>query len=140
MPIIPRLIHPVECIVKWPDYAGAAVDDVFREAKGSTTWTSHTLPGQVRWGGKSGPAVAARTTAAGAEPTYDGYILFFLPDLEAINMTLKRGCKVVKVGNTDVSEGNPIYLCEFTWQGTYNGRHYLVKAWFERKERRSGEQ
>jgi len=123
--MIPKLLHPVPCVIEKIDRAGTIMDEDAREPiQSASRPTTVTVPGQVEWGTQMG-LEAAKT---GPRETSSGYVLFRRIDLEAAGVTLEDNDRLAKLGDVETD----VYINRLEWKGHYpdQGGPTMVKAYF----------
>lgn len=129
----PRLIHPTPVKIAQLDRSATVYDDKTREPIGRAARDVVVeLEAQVWWKFIGKP----EAQAGGVREDVKGYLLFRWGDLQDANITLKRGDRVVQVGDRVVN----LFITYFEDMAHYtvfNGSTFL-KAWVG--DRRPSEQ
>lgn len=127
---IPRLIHPVNIVIRQTVPASTAYDEDAREPiQRVSEGAQVTVPGQPNFRGVGKGIRIQSYTAGGVDEEVFAYILFRYLDLNALAIDLKPNDRIVQIGHLAMDA----YICYLMPSGHYpdtNGPS-LVKAYFK---------
>lgn len=133
--VLPRLIHPIPCVIEQIDRANTLMDPDAREPIQQAARTAaFTVPGQPKYeAAPGGPGAIANLNMdpQGPSDTAVGYVLFRVYDLENHPLgpiTLQKGDRITMQGWI-VEE---VYIIRLQPRGHYSDQNgaSLIKAWF----------
>jgi hypothetical protein len=94
MPIA-HLLHPVPIVLEQIDRPDTIYDEDAREAvQVVSRKIAVTVPGQVKWNSD----MSLNPGREGASEDASGYVLFSLPGLAALSISLSRGDRILSIG------------------------------------------
>jgi hypothetical protein len=136
---LPRLIHPVNTIIRQQNKAATPYDRDTREPIQRVAKSEDVqCPGQPKQDVANGGEDAVIYNEDGTTETALGYVLYRTFDLNARGITLKQGDEIVQSGHLTVSW----HIGRLQWLGHYPDQNgpSLVRAWYtDRKPSRNRE-
>jgi len=127
--IEPTLIHPVDVIIKQSiDSESSFRTDAREPVRRLRRATERNLKAQVVWRQSENPAASF----TGVLENSLGYLLFKLKDLAALNVTLMRGDKIIKIDKLAYE----LFITQLMPAGHYPDQNgaTLLKAFFADRE------
>ena len=124
--VLPNLLHPVLVKIEQIDKTNTVYDSKAREPiQQANRKVFVTIPGQVNWVRTE----SIQAQKGGIRETAQGYILFRKVDLDALNVVLDYGDRILKIGHLDVE----LYVSDQEWQGHYADQNggSLLRAYFQ---------
>ena len=130
----PRLLHPVPVLIRQIDRKfSARMDDNLNEPIGQVRRKDRRKETEVRAQMKIGGTDIPTASEGGVTESSDGYALFLTSDLTKAHLTIARGDRIVKIGDSSNGREVDLYITKFEWRGHYPRAKgpTLLKAYFE---------